>query len=295
MKRYALTALTALTALLACGLYGASTANASEIYFVDNAGAIRSFTGIGDGANPLDGNTFGAGNLQNTVVAYGSYQGFTSTPDGMVYGVNGSGGVDSWSSIASWISGDAATSLSTGVYGVGSNVNGGVQGLSYDGNTGGFYAIMGGTTPNNASNPDRDGRLRQFATLSDFINNVNGTDDTSAGFGGNILNFYYMDEDAPARSSSNPVAEAGSNYFQVAGNGSLEGWTLLEGEGFGYFGAAADPVGTGGTGAGGNRSYQNTVTFGNTVIGGFSVVIPEPTSLALMGIGGLCMLSRRRR
>lgn len=293
MKRYAL------TALLACGLYGATSANAAEVYFVNNAGEIRSFTGIAVGATQVDGNTFGDGNLENTVGAYGSYQGFTSTPDGMVYGVNGSGGVDSWSSIASWLAGDAATSESTGVYGAGSGVDGGLHGLSYDGNTGGFYAVVEGSGANNASNPNRDGRLRKFATLSDFINNVNFTDNTVAAYGGNVLNFYYMDEDAPASSFNAPFnddAEAGSNYFQISGSGagsSLEGWTILEGDGFGYFGQGAEP---GGNGGGGNRSYENTgFGSGANLIGGFSVVIPEPTSLGLVGLGGLCMLSRRRR
>ncbi|MEM6504120.1 MAG: PEP-CTERM sorting domain-containing protein [Planctomycetota bacterium] len=285
MKRYAL------TALLACGLYGASTANAAEIYFVDNTGQIRSFTGITDGLTPVDGNAFSAGTDLGTVASYGSYQGFTSTPDGSVYGVNGSGGVDSWSSIASWIAGDAATSESSGVYGAGSGVDGGLHGFSYDGNTGGFYAVVEGTSGQN-NNPNRDGRLRQFATLSDFINNVNFTENTVVGYGGNILNFYYMDEDAPAFSATNGDAEAGSNYFQVAGNGSLEGWTILEGDGFGYFGGPDSP---GGNGGGSNRSYENTVNFGGGVIGAFSVVIPEPTSLALLGMGGLCMMSRRRR
>ena len=284
MKRYAL------TALLACGLYGATTADAAEIYFVNNAGEIRTFTGIADGATAVDGNTFAGGNLVTTVASYGSYQGFTSTVDGAVYGVNGSGGVDSWSSIASWVAGDAATVESAGgTYAAGSSVPGGVHGISYDGNTGGFYAVMEGA--GGAADPDRDGRLREFATLADFINNTNWTDNTTVGYGGNIMNFYYGDEDAPVSSTPNGDAEAGSNYFQIAGNGALEGWTELTADGFGVFGGPATP---GGNGGGSNRSYQQ-LGFGTDVIGGFAVVVPEPASLALLALGGLCMSFRRQR
>ena len=278
MKRYAL------TALLACGLYGTTTASAAEMYFVNNAGEIRSFTGVSAGATPVDGNAFGDGVLQTTVSAYGAYQGFTSTPDGKVYGVNGSGGVDSWSSIASWLAGDAATSESTGVYGAGSGVAGGLHGISYDANTGGFYVIVEGAPT--------DGRLREFTTLNDFINNTNFTENTTAAFGGNILALYYPDEDAPASATPNADAEAGSNYLHVTGGGVFEGWTTLDTSGFGMFGGPDTP---GGNGGGSNRSYQNGTNFGSNVVGGFSVVIPEPTSLALLGLGGLCMLSRRRR
>ena len=344
--------------LLASGLLGAASADASDIYFVNNAGEVRSFTGIADGATPIDGNAFVDGNLETTVAAYGAYQGFTSTPDGMVYGVNGGGGVDSWSSIASWLAGDVATIESAGgTYSAGSGLDGGLHGISYDGNTGGIYAIVEGT--NNIKNdPDRDGRLRQFPTLSDFINNVNFTDNSVVGYGANIMNFYYEDEDAPASVTPNLDAEAGSNYFQTTGAGALEGWTELVGDGFGYFGDAADP---GGNGGGSNRSYQNTTIFGSDVIGAFAVVtisfnpadldsdgdvddadfglffaafsgpgvptgnlaadldgdndtddadfclalaaftgpgaavsVPEPTTLALLGLGGL-MIARRRR
>ncbi len=278
MKRHTL------ALLLASGLLAAASSDAATIYFVNSSGEVRSFTGVAAGATPLDGNAFSAGNLEATVAAYGAYQGFTSTPDGMVYGVNGGGGVDSWSSIASWIAGDAATVESAGgTYGAGSTVAGGLHGISYDANTGGFYVIVEGAPS--------DGRLREFATLNDFINNTNFTEDGNATFGGNIAALYYPDEDAPASATPNGDAAAGSNYLHVTGGGVLEGWTTLDTPGFGMFGVAADP---GGNGGGSNRSYQNGTNFGSGVVGGFSVVIPEPTSLALLGLGGLCMLSRRR-
>ncbi len=278
-KRSFRTAL-ALTVVALATVAFAPPADAAVIYFVDNTGQIRSFTGITDGATPADGNAFVDGINEGQVAAYGAYQGFTSTADGTVYGVNGSGGVDSWSSIASWLAGDAATSESTGVYGAGSGVVGGLHGISVDPVNGNVYGIVEGAP--------KDGRLRQWPTIQDFIDNTNFTENTSFGYGGNILNFYYPDEDAPAASSTNGDALPGSNYYQSAGNGQLEGWIDLFTPGYGYFAGSANP---GGNGAGSNRSYQNP-GFSNTLIGAFAV-IPEPASFALVALGGLMMLRRR--
>jgi hypothetical protein len=177
--------------------------NAAVIYSVNGSGEIRSFTGAASGANPMEGSAFTNGTLEATVASYGSYLGFTQVPGGAVYGVNTLGGVDRWSSIGSWLAGDAAIVESSGVYGAG-----GIHGCSYDGNTGGFYVVYEGNGV--------DGDIGEYATLSDFINNVNATV-SAAGYGGNINNWWC------------PATDSGgiSRYYQSAGNGNLEGFQTL--------------------------------------------------------------------
>ncbi|MAT68698.1 MAG: hypothetical protein CMJ58_04170 [Planctomycetaceae bacterium] len=234
---------------------------AADIYFVDNAGEIRSFTGITTGANPMDGKAFGGGTLMGTVAAYGSYQGFTHVPDGRVFGVNSTGGVDRWDSLSDWLSNAASTSLSVGVFGpeVTTSPRTGIHGLSFDGASGGFYVMYEG--------PDElEGDLGLYASLGNFVNNANAAVTPSI-FNGNLMNFYYPDEDAPASSiPPNPGAAPGSNYFQITGGGQLEGWLDLFTPGFGYVAGGGEG---GGDGTGGNRSYQ-LPGFGNTVVAGFA-------------------------
>lgn len=176
---------------------------AATIYAVNASGQIRSYTGAATGVNPVEGNTVAGGTLETTVSAYASYLGFTQAGNGRVYGVNASGGVDRWDSLPLWLVGASAVSESVGVYGAS-----GVHGISYDGNTGGFYVVYEGN--------GMQGDVGQYATLDDFINNANASVSDSV-YTGNILNFYYPDADS----------SAGSMYYQVAGSGRLEGFTTL--------------------------------------------------------------------
>ncbi|MBN2162054.1 MAG: sulfatase-like hydrolase/transferase [Pontiellaceae bacterium] len=177
--------------------------NAAMIYTVNGSGVIRSFSGAASGINPIEDNTFSGGTPVTTIASYGTYLGFTQAPDGMVYGVNASGGVDRWNTLASWLSGDAPVAESSGVYGAG-----GIHGCSYDGFTGGYYVVYEGG--------DLEGDIGKYATLSDFINNQNASV-SPASYGGNIHNFYYPDSDS----------SAGSRYYQASAAGDLEGWETL--------------------------------------------------------------------
>lgn len=255
----------------------ANPAAAADIYFVNDAGEIRSFTSIsGVGANPLDPQSFTGGTLVNSVTGYGEYQGFTAIPNGTVYGVNNAGGVDSWPSLNDWINNTGiSTESPAGTY-ASNGEDGSVHGISFDGNTGAFYVIYEGVEPPGTAGPDSDGDLGQYSTLSNFVNNLNPIRSQGA-YGGNIMNFYYPDEDAPASEiPTNEDAAPGSNYFQITGGGQLEGWLDLFTPGFGYVAGGATP---GGGGQGGNRSYQNP-GFGNNVIGGFALV-PDIDDLKL--------------
>ncbi|MDF7826870.1 family 43 glycosylhydrolase [Pontiellaceae bacterium B12227] len=183
--------------------HDATLTTSADVYAVNGSGEIRSFTGASSGSIPIEGNTFSGGSLVTTVASYGSYLGFTQVPDGTVYGVNAAGGVDSWSSIYSWLAGDSPTVESSGVYGAD-----GIHGCSYDGNTGGFYVVYEGGGV--------DGHVGEYATLSDFINNVNATVSASV-YSGNINNWWY------------PGTDSGGNsrYYQSTGGGNLQGQLTL--------------------------------------------------------------------
>ena len=75
------------------------------------------------------------------------------------------------------------------------------------------------------SNSSRgDGDLGEYATIGDFISDSNEIVTVST-YNGNLLNFFYAAEDTPGNAND---ANPGSNYFQVAGDGSLEGWLSLQ-------------------------------------------------------------------
>lgn len=186
----------------------------APVYMVSNAGQIRRFTGIGAGATPIATNNFASGSLVATVASYGAYQGFTQVPDYGILGVSGGGDVHLWTTLEAWLAGDAPDVASAGAYNAGE-----LHGISYDGNTGGIYVIYEG---NNSSRGDGD--LGEYATIEDFVDDQNASV-TPSTYGGNLLNFYYPGEDAPGNANR---ASPGSNYFQVAGTGDLEGWLTLE-------------------------------------------------------------------
>ncbi|QNN21913.1 hypothetical protein HED60_06385 [Planctomycetales bacterium ZRK34] len=247
----------------------AAPVDAATVYLINDGGTIRSYAGFdaSGGSTAFDNISLGSqGTTETTVAAYASYQGFTMTPDGSVYGVAGNGEVNRWNSLTSWLAADAPTTQSTGAYNAGE-----LHGLSYDANTGGFYVTYEGD--NSSQN---DGDVGQYATLSDFINNT-GASVSSATYGGNRLNFYYPDEDAPGNFGS---MMSGANYFQVSGSGQLEGWQSL----------AAYIANSN------NRTYEKS-NFAPSIIGGFAdltTAIPTPAALpaGLVLLGG--MLMRRR-
>lgn len=255
----------------------AASASGAKVYIVNDVGFIKEFSGVSAGATPMEGQSFAAGGiLMNTAPAYGTYQGFTHAPDGKVYGINGGGDVVSWDSVGDWIAATTPTTLSVDAFADKTNGNGGkngagdgtVHGLSYNGRTGGFYV----TWEDNSS--ALDGDVFEYATLSDLLNNT-PTSMSGAGYGGNILNFWYPHEDASGnRPPPNDVP--GANYFQVSGGGTLEGFQTLAD----YIAAPA------------NATYSQG-GFGAGLRGGFALV-PEP-STGLIGLGLLGGLVGRRR
>ena len=279
----------AVLAVLSIALTVSQSSTAADVFMVSNTGEIRSFIGIGSDPASVDQvGTFAGGTLVSTVAAYGNYQGFTSLPGGSVYGVNSAGGVDMWPTLNDFTSNQNMSTVSSGdPYGplATSSPRSGIHGVSFDGNTGGLYVVLEGPDEN-------EGDLKQFTNLKGFIeNDDNGASFTAGNFNANNMVMYYPDEDAPVTAGiPNEDAGPGSNYFHITGAGQLEGW---EGEltqaGFGMYGNAATP---GGTGAGGNRSYQ-LPSFGNEVIGGFAIVADtEEMSLLVDTSTGVVSLQR---
>lgn len=264
-----------LTAALCCvGAY----AQAATIYIVNDIGLVKSFSGIDTGASPVTGGSFGGGSgvLQATIPDYGAYQGFTYMPGEGVLGVNGGGDVVQWNSVADWLAAATPATLAADVFadktnGVGPAGGGGagtIHGLSWDGRTGGLYAVL-------EAADGTDGDIREYASLADLLTDTGVNNESN--YGGNLLNFYYPNEDAPGnRPAPNDVA--GANYFQVAGSGQIEGFLTLA-----DYIASPD-----------NRTFQQG-GFGSGLRAGFAVV-PEPAAMVLSGMAAVVFsLARVRR
>jgi hypothetical protein len=183
------------------------------VYLVSSSGEIRRFSGIAGGSTPLLPNQPGNGESVATIASYGNYQGFTMTPLDGILGVAANGDVHQWDALQDWLDGEDPVVVSTGAYQAGE-----LHGLSYDGNTKGLYVIYEGDNSSQG-----DGNLGEYASVSDFIDNSNATI-TASTYGGNITNFFYPAEEAPGNDNT---ALEGSNYFQIAENGILEGWLTL--------------------------------------------------------------------
>lgn len=271
MKSLKITGLLAAVLMLA-----ASSTHAATIYAVNDIGLVKSYTGISSGATPINGGSFASnGTLEATIPAYGEYQGFAGTPDLKVLGVNPGGDVVQWSSVSDWIANATPSTLAADVFADKTNGNGPaggggagtIHGLSYNAATGGYYVTLEGDA-------SIDGDVRQYASLADLLAD-NGTTSASV-YGGNLLNFYYPDEDAPGQPDASD--QPGSNYFQVTGSGILEGFQTLPD----YIAAP------------GNANYTQP-GFGAGLRSAFAVV-PEPSSivLGLLAVGG-CLAMRLRK
>jgi hypothetical protein len=119
----------------------------------------------------------------------------------------------------------------------------------------------------------------RFTNLAAFIAGTpDGTTLTTANYTGAVLNFYDPDATAGTSVGATPAPHAVSaHYYQVAGNGRLEGFASLQ-----EYNQSS------------NNRIEITATnaFGGTTPtyqarGAFAVPVPEPSMLALM-LGAIC-------
>lgn len=257
-------------------------AQASVIYVTTTTGAIYQYDSVTDMAAQT--NTTTSGTLVTTVAAYGTDQGITMDPaTGTIYRITGAGDVVSYAGMTGYLADSGGITVATAVYFGNDSLNG----FSYDGATGGFYAIGGGGATNNAQ-----GDLIQWPTLADVLANTNRTV-TAASFNGNLFNFY--DPDATAGTTFGaagfPATARNTRYYQSSNAGRLEGWESLA-----HYVAAAASQGDKRVQYTADNVYAGTSTaFGsNTIDVATAFVVPEPGSMTLAVAGGLFLFRRRK-
>jgi hypothetical protein len=268
--------LLALGASLLCGT--AQYAAASTIFVSDANGNVWQYNGTSQMA--LQTQTNNAGTLvRDASVAGADYkddQDVTADlSSGIVYRINANGDIISYVDVAAYLTNANPVTVGSGIYGGTKKING----LSYDGGAGGFYAVP-------ATGSTNAGDIVRFTNLAAFlVGTPDGTPLTTANYTGNVLNFYDPDVTAGTSVGPTPAPHAVSaHYYQVAGNGRLEGFTSL---------------------AEYNQNSNNRIeitstnAFGGTTPtyqarGAFAVPVPEPTALAFL-LGAICASTTMRR
>jgi hypothetical protein len=190
-----------------------------NLYFVLETGDIYGFSSIsGSGASCMEQRTVELGIPVATSQNYGSFQGFTATPNGKIYGINEDGDVIEWPSASDWIAGNNALTLSTGNYDPSTTNR--IHGVSYDPNTEGFFVVY--ESP--GSSPDGD--IGEYDDLAALTNNTPSLI-SLGGYGANICNFTYGSDDT-INNVSDYTNSTGAIYFQINSIGQIFGFQTLE-------------------------------------------------------------------
>ncbi|RYD35348.1 MAG: hypothetical protein EOP85_19080, partial [Verrucomicrobiaceae bacterium] len=131
-----------------------NTVQAAVVYLTTTTGAIYQYDSVADMATQTASVT--SGTLVTTIAAYGTDQGTTMDhTSGIVYRITGTGDVVSYGNLSGYLANSGGITVATAVY----SGNDALNGFSYDGGTGGFYAVGAGGATNNAQ-----GDLIQWAS-----------------------------------------------------------------------------------------------------------------------------------
>lgn len=258
--------------------------HAAAIYVTTNSGGIYRYDSVSDMVTQT--NTTTSGTLVATHASYGTDQGSTMDHStGTIYRITAAGDVVSYGNLSGYVADSGGVTIALGIYSGNDTLNG----FSYDGGTGGFYAIGGGAAGNNAQ-----GDLIQWGSLGDFLANANRTVTVSS-YNGNLFNFYDPDGTAGTTFGAPPTYPAtalNTHYYQSSGAGRLEGWESLA-----QYTAPGAQQGDKRVHYTTDNVYAGTSTaFGsNTVDAATAFAVPEPGSLALLAAGVLPFLRRRRK
>jgi hypothetical protein len=263
---------------LALTLGAARDGAASTIYVVNNAGAIYKYDGMADLAAQTPSTI--TGDLVGTVGGYSDDQGVTLDYNtGVVYRIRNDGQVRQYANVANWITNTGSTNISIGTNPFSNASMNRVNDLSYDGATGGYYAV--GST---AANTDTPGDVLIYSDINDVRA---ATHDSTLGDSTYQLARVMFWSREPLSGTTVNSQDITARYFQISNAGRLEGFESLAA----YAQAPNNRINHGPEGAFGGP--LNTTGF--QAIVAFSAPVPEPTSILLCFGAGFGLLMVRRR
>lgn len=277
MKRSSLVLKSLLAMVLAVGF--TQCISAAVIYVTDTNGNVWQYANMSQMALQTQSNNAGT-LVRDAAVAGNAYAGDQdATADlstGIIYRINAAGDIISYANIGDYLANSNSTVVASAVYSGVKKING----LSYDGNTGGFYAVP-------ATGSTNAGDIVRYAALADFIAGVpTNTNLTTANYTGALLNFYDPDITSGTSVGPTPAPHAvDAHYYQVAGNGRLEGFATLQE----YNQSSNNRINITGTNAFGGT----TPTY--TAAAAFALPVPEPASFGICVIAACGVFFARRR
>ena len=216
-----------LIVVLALLLGSVHQALAAVVFVTDNVGNVWQYDSIADMAGQTA--TTNTGTLVRPASLYGNA--YATDQDvtmalnsGIIYRITGPGDVISYPTVRDYVHNTNPTVVATAQF-VGADA---VNGLSYypDGANHRFYSIRAGAPPTQPNGGD----IAVYNSLTRFLDANPNSHMTAAAYTGATLNFYDPDP-TPGTTVGNPPTlpqkSINARYYQVAGNGRLEGFESL--------------------------------------------------------------------
>ena len=267
-----------LTALVAT-FAAAQIASAGKIYVVSLSGSNGQIFAY-DNMDELSAQSPSSvtGDLVATHAAYFNDQGVTMDfNSGIVYRIANGGNVFQYPTLDDWLANTNSSNVSIGASPFSNGNMKRVNDASYDGGTGGYYAV--GAVAANSSTP---GDVLIYDTLNDF-RAATTSSVLEAGYNAARAMFWNSEGVGGTTINNDGIV---ANYFQISGAGRLEGFVSLAA----YAASPNNRINLGLEGA-----FGGTNTTGFQAIVAFATPpIPEPASLVL-GMGAVVGLFAVRR